>query len=65
MAEIKLNVLHLHLTDSDSFPLQLDEYSEITDSGAFSKSQIYSKSDIATFTKFAASYGIIVVPELD
>ena len=47
----KLNVLHLHLTDSDSFPLELDNYPEMAKTGAFSSNQVYSKSDINEIVK--------------
>ncbi len=30
LSHIQLNVLHLHLTDSESFPVQLNNYSRIT-----------------------------------
>ena len=47
----KLNVLHLHLTDSDSFPLELDSYPEMSQFGAFSSSEVYSKSNIKEIIK--------------
>jgi hexosaminidase len=31
-----MNVLHLHLTDSESFPLELKSYPNITKAGAYS-----------------------------
>ena len=32
----KLNALHIHISDGDSFPMQLREFPEITAAGAFS-----------------------------
>lgn len=33
----KLNVLHIHFTDEDSFPILLDKHPEIAEHAAFSK----------------------------
>lgn len=37
----KLNVLHLHFTDSESFPFQLLNEPEVTFYGAYSEKQTY------------------------
>ena len=38
----KLNILHLHLTDSESFPFFSKSYPNITKNGAYSDKEIYS-----------------------
>jgi len=40
----KLNVLHLHITDSESFPFELSKYPEVTLNGAFSNEEIYTQN---------------------
>lgn len=70
----KFNTLHLHLTDSQSFPLLLDdvyddnnllELSRLAINGSFSKDKIYSKSDLIDLIEYATSKGITIVPEID
>lgn len=40
----KLNYLHIHFTDSESFPIQLDGYPQIPQHGAYSANETYSKA---------------------
>ena len=40
----KLNVLHWHLTDDESFPYMLKTYPNITLNGAYAPDEIYSKA---------------------
>jgi len=42
----KLNVLHIHFTDDESFPLYLISYTNMTYYGAFSQDEIYSEKDV-------------------
>lgn len=42
----KMNTLHLHFTDSNSFSAWISEYPEITKFGAFYFSEYYSKEDL-------------------
>jgi len=61
----KLNVLHWHITDEESFPLQLDSYPNLTKYGAYSEKKIYSKEDVAEIIEYAKVRGIRVIPEID
>lgn len=61
----KLNVLHLHLTDSQSFPLQLASYPNITFHGAYSAEEVYSAADMQQLVAYAARRGVRIVPEID
>lgn len=65
MAMVKLNVLHWHLTDTESFPLQLKSHPEFSEIGAYSQNQIYTSQDIASIVEFAKHRGIMIVPEFD
>ena len=42
----KLNVLHIHFTDDESFPLYLVSYTNMTKYGAYSDEEIYSVNDL-------------------
>ena len=69
-ASLKLNVLHLHLSDDQGWRLHLDSRPRLTerasatavggDAGGF-----YTKDDYARLVAYAASRHVVVVPELD
>lgn len=41
-----MNVLHIHFTDDESFPLFMESDPKITETGAYSSEYVYSLSDI-------------------
>ena len=69
-ASLKLNALHLHLSDDQGWRIQLDSRPKLTalasatavggDAGGF-----YSKADYREIVQYAASRHMIVVPEID
>ena len=59
MARLKLNTLHLHLSDWNAFRLQSDLHPGL------SASQSYSKSEIASLQAYAKQCQITIVPEID
>lgn len=66
----KFNVLHLHLTDSQSFPVLLDDVedlplSQLARRGSHSDDKIYTKSDLSLLVQYAFERGIDIVPEID
>lgn len=65
MAHSKLNVLHWHLTDDESFPLLTRRVPQLAILGAYHPSAIYRPSDIRSIVQFATDRGIRIVPELD
>lgn len=65
MAMNKLNVLHWHLTDSQSFPWQSSTYPELAANGAFHPKRIYTSQDIQMVIREARLRGIRVIPEVD
>lgn len=65
MSYAKLNVLHWHMTDSQSFPLMLESYPELASKGSFSKAERYTKRDVAHIIEYARLRGIRVLVELD
>ena len=63
----KMNRLHLHLTDSQSFPLELTtgHGPNITKHGAYSETETYSVADMADLQAYASARGVELLPELD
>lgn len=68
MAQNKLNVLHLHLTDGEAFTINTEEYEKYPDLGAkgsYHKSLTYKKSDLKAIVTRGRMLGIRVIPEVD
>lgn len=65
MAASKLNVFHWHITDAQSFPLEVEGYPQFTKFGAYSEHQIYSLADVQGVIRFAKNRGIRVIIEID
>eukprot|EP00980_Cylindrotheca_fusiformis_P007954 scaffold1697_cov120-Cylindrotheca_fusiformis.AAC.36 len=65
MAMNKLNLLHWHLTDSQSFPFEAESMPELASKGAYHPKMVYTTKDIQTVVKEAYLRGIRVVPEVD
>ncbi len=61
----KLNVLHLHITDSQSWPLEIPSIPELAHQGAFRKGLSYSSQNIQQIQRHAALRGIEVILEVD
>jgi hexosaminidase len=64
LALSKMNILHWHLTDSQSWPVDMHTYPEMT-RDAYSVRESFSRSDIADVIEYARSRGVRVVPEVD
>jgi hexosaminidase len=64
MSAAKLNVFHWHLTDLQSWPLDLKSLPLAT-KAAWGNSAVYSSADIASVVDAARRRGIRVIPELD
>jgi hexosaminidase len=64
MALSKLNVLHWHIVDAQSWPLQINTYPQMTQ-GAYSPKQVYSQDDIKAIIAYARARGVRIIPEID
>lgn len=53
-----------HATDSQSWPLFIPAFPELSQRGAYSSAKIYSSSDITFIQKYAASLGITILLEV-
>ncbi|EEH43040.1 uncharacterized protein PADG_07860 [Paracoccidioides brasiliensis Pb18] len=64
MALAKLNVLHWHLYDSQSWPIKMNSYPEMTND-AYSPREVYTAQDIKRIVEYARARAIRVIPEAD
>jgi hexosaminidase len=65
MAVNKLNVLHWHLVDEQSFPLISLTYPLLSQKGSWYPSAVYTHDDIQAVINYANLRGIRVMPEFD
>lgn len=58
----QLNTLHWHVVDSQSFPIQVPAYPEISAHGAYDHTQVYKPTDVEDLVKFANERGVDIIP---
>ncbi|VDP01529.1 unnamed protein product [Heligmosomoides polygyrus] len=63
MAQNKMNVLHWHLVDSESFPYTSVKFPNMTILGAYTPAHVYSIADMKKVMDYARLRGIRVVPD--
>jgi hexosaminidase len=63
MAAVKMNVLHLHLSDDQGFRVESKKFPRLTQMG--SDGQFYTQAEIRDLIAYARDRGIRVVPEFD
>ncbi|PYH77499.1 beta-N-acetylhexosaminidase precursor [Aspergillus uvarum CBS 121591] len=64
MALSKLNVLHWHLDDTQSWPVQIDSHPEMIQD-AYSPREIFTHADMRSVVAYARARAIRVIPEVD
>ncbi|MFN8299182.1 MAG: beta-N-acetylhexosaminidase [Chitinophagales bacterium] len=72
MASLKMNVLHLHLTDDQGWRIEIKKYPRLTEIGAWRIEQngtryggYYTQQDIRDLVAYAQKYYITIVPEIE
>lgn len=65
MAANKLNVLHWHMTDKESWPYMSTKFPELATKGAYCPQCYYDAQQIKTVIKEASLLGIRVIVEMD
>jgi hexosaminidase len=60
----KMNVLHWHIVDWQSWPLESEAYPALWDA-AWSSTEKYTFEDVASVVEYARQRGVRVVPEFD
>ena len=63
MAAVKMNVLHLHLSDNEGFRVQSKRFPKLHEMG--SDGLYYTQQEIREFVAYARDRGIRVVPKFD
>lgn len=63
MAMVKMNVLHLHLSDDEGFRVESKVFPKLQQNG--SNGLYYTQSQIIALVRYAHNLGIIVIPEFD
>jgi len=63
LAAVKMNVLHLHLSDDQGFRLESREFPKLQELG--SDGMYYSQSEMRELIAYASDRGIRIVPEFD
>lgn len=65
MAAVKMNVLHWHIVDDQSFPWQSSLFPELSEKGAYEPGMTYSPEDVREVLQHARMRGIRVMAEFD
>ncbi|KAF8903094.1 N-acetylhexosaminidase [Gymnopilus junonius] len=65
MSVVKMSVFHWHVVDSQSFPLTVPGFPELSQKGAYSSSEVYSTADVQDIVTYAGQRGIDVLLEID
>lgn len=65
MASVKLNTFHWHVSDSQSFPLQLKSAPQLAQYGAYGPGAVYTHENVREVVKRARARGIRVLLEVD
>ncbi|KAF9731432.1 hypothetical protein PMIN06_003116 [Paraphaeosphaeria minitans] len=64
MSLSKLNVLHWHMVDAQSWPVELDTYPDMIED-AYSANEVYTKDCLKSIIEYAAARGVRIIPEID
>lgn len=65
MAFTKMNRLHWHVTDAQSWPLEIPALPELSAAGAYAPDLVYSPSDVADIMQYGENIGIETIVEID
>jgi hexosaminidase len=65
LAMNKMNKLHIHITDSQSWPLDIPSIPDLAAKGAYHPGLIYTAKDLANLQRYGSLRGIEVFLEID
>ncbi|ORX70000.1 beta-hexosaminidase-like protein [Linderina pennispora] len=65
MSYNKLNVLHWHIVDSQSWPVESKTFPDLQKNGAYSAKETYSHAEVRDLIQYAKGRGVRIIPEFD
>jgi len=65
LAYVKMNVLHWHAVDEQSFPLVSERFPSLSAAGAFAPKAVYTPDQVSDIVTYARFRGVRVLLELD
>lgn len=65
LASLKCNILHIHVSDAQTFMYESKKYPQLHKKGAYDQKKVLTQSFISQLVKYGAMRGVIVYPELD
>lgn len=65
LSYLKMNALHWHMTDTQSWPLYIPARPEITNVSAFSPLHVFYPEDVRDVVQYGRERGVVVFPEVD
>ncbi len=65
MSYSKLNVLHWHINDQQSFPFVSERVPNLTSYGAYGQDSVYYKDEIKGLVMYSRQRGVLLLPEFD
>jgi len=63
MGAVKLNTLHLHLTDNHAWSIEIEEFKYLSRYASF-KNKTYTRTDVRDLVDFAKVRGVKIIPEI-
>lgn len=63
-ASMKMNTLHLHLSDAQSFAFQIEGIAN-HNKATFGKKAVYTHADVKDLLEYALYRGVTIIPEID
>ena len=61
----KLNTLHWHISDAETFPWVLNSYPNLTTYAIYNSTANYTSADVKEILEYAKVRGVRIVPEID
>ena len=65
MSYLKMNGLHVHFTDTQSWPIFIPARPEISNVSAFSPLHVFQPADLKALVQYGRERGVVVYPEID
>jgi len=65
LASVKSNVLHIHLSDAQTFVFESKKYPKLSENGMYDQKFVLKQDFLKELVKYAASRGVIVYGEID